>query len=281
VRVLSGVVDDSCLGIEYLSRQECGPIPRRHPPLRQCRWHGSNRIAPIKSNASIYVLIYEIFQTLQGEGKYAGYPCIFIRTSGCNLRCTWCDTPHTSWRPTGNKRSVDQILAETSQWQDVEHVVISGGEPMLQSDLAVLVHRLRERGHFVTIETAGTIFLEDLRPDFYSISPKLEHARPLEQERHRRLHDRNNRHAPLRQFVATAADLQIKFVVQSEDDLQQILQLIKEYRLPRDSVYLMPEGVDDETLHDRGLVVAEVCRREGFSFTGRMHIELWGHRRGT
>ncbi|MBT4098562.1 MAG: 7-carboxy-7-deazaguanine synthase QueE [Gemmatimonadetes bacterium] len=227
------------------------------------------------------MLIYEIFETLQGEGKYAGHPCIFIRTSGCNLRCVWCDTPHTSWRPTGHKRSADQILAETSQWQDVEHVVISGGEPMLQPDLAVLVHRLQERGHFVTIETAGTIFREDLHPDFYSISPKLEHARPVEHERHRRLHDRNNRHAPLQQFVATAADLQIKFVVQGEDDLQQILQLIEEYRLPRDGVYLMPEGIDDETLHERGLVVAEICRREGFSFTGRMHIELWGHRRGT
>ncbi len=241
----------------------------------------------LQTNVVICVLIYEIYETLQGEGKYAGHPCIFIRTSGCNLRCIWCDTPHTSWRPTGTKRSVDDILDETSKWQDVEHVVISGGEPMLQTDLLPLVQRLKERNHFITIETAGTIF-HDIRPDFYSISPKLEHARPGQgpeavegEDRQLRIHDRNNRHDPLHDFVAAAADMQIKFVVQGEQDLQQILQLIKTYRLPREEIYLMPEGTDDETLHARGLVVAEICRREGFSFTGRMHIELWGHRRGT
>ena len=226
------------------------------------------------------MLIYEIFQTLQGEGKYAGHPCIFVRTSGCNLRCTWCDTPHTSWRPQGTQRSVGEIMARTQQWQDVEHAVISGGEPMLQPDLDELVDALRDRGHFVTIESAGTLFSESVRPDFFSLSPKLAHARP-DEESAQRLHDRNNDYAPLHQFVAASSDLQVKFVVQGEQDLLQIEQLIEQYQLPREEIYLMPEGIDDETLHERGLIVAEICRREGFSFTGRMPIELWGHRHGT
>lgn len=225
------------------------------------------------------MLIYEIFQTLQGEGKYAGHPCIFVRTSGCNLRCTWCDTKHTSWHPEGTKQTVEQILSTTQQWEKIEHVVISGGEPMLQPDLGELVDNFRRRGHFVTIETAGTIYRDDVRPDFFSISPKLAHSQP-DDVRQRRLHDRNNRHTPLHQFVSRGPHLQIKFVVQSEADLVEILRLIETYHLPREEVYLMPEGTDDETLHDRGVIVAEICRREGLSFTGRMHIELWGHRSG-
>ena len=226
------------------------------------------------------MLIYEVFQTLQGEGKYAGHPCIFVRTSGCNLRCTWCDTRHTSWEPEGANQEVGQIIAATEPSRDVEHAVISGGEPLLQPDLGDLIEALKERGHFVTVETAGTIYRDDVRPDFFSISPKLSHSRPVD-EVPRRLHDRNNRHDPLHRYRCEAADLQIKFVVQGEEDVDEILQIIEQYELERESVYLMPEGTDHETLHSRGLVVAEICRRHGFNFTGRMHIELWGHERGT
>ncbi len=102
--------------------------------------------------------IAEIFYSLQGEGSLVGVPSIFIRTSGCNLRCTWCDTPYTSWRPEGEDRSIDQILSTLQDWPAARHVVVTGGEPMIQPEIAALMERLRAIGMHTTIETAGTVF---------------------------------------------------------------------------------------------------------------------------
>ena len=107
------------------------------------------------------MFISEIFQSLQGEGKYAGHPSVFVRTSGCNLRCSWCDTPHTSWQPEGERVHVTEILQRTAGWSHFEHAVLTGGEPMLQPDLPDLVSALRAREHVITIETAATIFLPE------------------------------------------------------------------------------------------------------------------------
>jgi len=115
--------------------------------------------------------IAEIYASLQGEGILAGTPSVFVRTSGCNLRCHWCDTPFTSWEPVGEQRPVDDVF-ETVMALDRDHVVITGGEPLLFPDVADLTGALRERGLHVTIETAGTIWL-DTGADLVSISPKL------------------------------------------------------------------------------------------------------------
>lgn len=226
--------------------------------------------------------VSEVFQSLQGEGRWAGHPSLFVRTSGCNLRCRWCDTPHTSWHADGEHLSVDDLLARLAAWSTVEHAVLTGGEPLLQADLPELVDGLRQRGHRITVETAGTLFVDGLRPDLFSLSPKLAHSRPdADQPAARRLHDRNNDASVVPRFLDSGCDVQIKFVVESADDLPEILALVEGWQIDRDHVYLMPQAADEASLHERGRVVAELCRQEGFNFTGRMQIELWGNERGT
>lgn len=226
--------------------------------------------------------ISEIFQSLQGEGRYAGHPSVFVRTSGCNLRCRWCDTPHTSWAPEGQHLDVAQILQQTQAWSDVEHAVITGGEPLLQPDVIELVDALRQRGHVVTIETAATIHLAGLRPDLFSLSPKLSNSRPgADEPAARSLHDRNQRLDLVPLFLDNGCDVQVKFVVETAQDLPEILALVDRWQVPRDQVWLMPQGVDGNALIERGRIIAELCRQHGFNFTGRMQIELWGNERGT
>ena len=228
------------------------------------------------------MLISEIFHTLQGEGRYTGVPCIFVRTSGCNLRCSWCDTPYTSWNPEGRQMSVAAIMEETAALSAVPYAVITGGEPLLQKDLAPLVEALRERGHHTTIETAGTVFQPAVQPDFFSISPKLANSIPASVHApERALHLRNNRFEPLARYLESGIDLQFKFVLQNEKDAAEVTGLVDEWSIPRRRVFLMPEGVDGEQLRERGRWVAEVCKREGFSYSGRLHIDLWGNTRGT
>ena len=228
------------------------------------------------------MFISEIFHSLQGEGKYAGHPSVFVRTSGCNLRCSWCDTPHTSWRPEGHHLDVSTILQQTDLWSQVEHAVITGGEPLLQPDVAELVAALRTRGHVTTIETAATLFLPDLRPDLYSLSPKLANSLPShDHAAARALHERNRNLDVVPRFLDSGVDVQVKFVVEGVADLPEILALVQHWDLPRDQVYLMPQCISGDTLIERGRLVAELCGQEGFNFTGRMQIELWGNERGT
>ncbi len=228
------------------------------------------------------MFVSEIFQSLQGEGRYAGHPSIFVRTSGCNLRCIWCDTPHTSWHAEGEHLTVAEILQQTKAWVQVEHAVLTGGEPLLQRDLPELVTEMRGGGHLITVETAATHFLEGLRPDLFSLSPKLSNSRPgSDHPKARALHDGNLNLDIVPRFLATDCDVQVKFVVETAADLAEILTLVERWRLPRDQVYLMPQCDNGDLLVERGRVVAELCRQEGFNFTGRMQIELWGNERGT
>lgn len=229
------------------------------------------------------MLVSEIFQARQGEGAYSGTTSLFIRTSGCNLRCAWCDTRYTSWKPEGIVRSISSILDETDRWAEVQHVVITGGEPLIQRDLARLVDGLRERGdRFITIETAGTLYDEAVAPDFFSISPKLRHSEPSDEfPRHRNLHRRNNRFDRLSFFVNGSIDFQIKFVVQDEGDTREILDLIHQFDIPRSKVYLMPQAMGSEQPHACQPAVSQICEREGLNFSGRLHIEQWGNRRAT
>ena len=102
------------------------------------------------------MLISEIFYSLQGEGELTGLPSVFVRTSGCNLRCTWCDTPYASWNPEGAQQSIEDIVAEV-QRHPTRHVVLTGGEPMIAPQIRELAAELKLLGYHVTIETAATI----------------------------------------------------------------------------------------------------------------------------
>ena len=176
---------------------------------------------------------------------------------------------------------MESILEDTLSWRHVEHVVITGGEPMIQRDLAKLVNALRERGHFVTIETAGTIHDARVKPDFFSISPKLGNSYPWEHDSELALHQSNNRNDLLPLFLESGADCQFKFVVEGERDLPEILDLIHRQRIPRHKVCLMPQAVAPAELVERGRRVAAICKRESLNFSGRLQIELWGNERGT
>jgi 7-carboxy-7-deazaguanine synthase len=220
--------------------------------------------------------IAELFYSVQGEGSLVGVPSFFIRTSGCNLRCAWCDTPYTSWQPEGVELSLDQILAETKA-HPARHVVVTGGEPMIAPEILPLTGRLRELGLHITIETAGTVF-KPVACDLMSISPKLANSTPEGEwaARHDRL--RINRDA-LEQLIARY-EYQLKFVIQKPGDLEEVRALVGSLGADAGRVILMPEGIDGAVLRERSVWLAEICKSEGFRFSPRLHVELYGNRRG-
>ena len=220
--------------------------------------------------------IAEIFYSLQGEGSLIGMPSLFIRVSGCNLRCSWCDTPYTSWNPEGLELTLDQILEESGVYP-ASHAVITGGEPMIMPEIVLLSQRLRERRMHITIETAGTA-VQPVACDLMSISPKLSNSTPEAPW--------NGQHERLRWQPAVLAQLmasyeyQLKFVIEKPEDVDEARALIAQLNAPRERVILMPEGADRQILRERGLWLAEIAKKEGFRFSPRLHVELWGNRRG-
>ena len=227
--------------------------------------------------------IAEIFHSIQGEGLLTGVPSVFIRTSGCNLRCDWCDTPYASWKPEGEEMSVLEILKEISEW-DCSHIVLTGGEPMIAPDLTELSDALKKQNKHVTIETAGTIPPNGIPCDLASISPKLSNSTPpaSRDPAWAKRHEATRLQPEVISEWIRNYPFQLKFVVSTENDLVEIKSLIlKLPKIPVDRVLLMPEGIDSKTLASRSPWLVEICKREGFRFCPRLHIELFGHKRGT
>jgi 7-carboxy-7-deazaguanine synthase len=221
--------------------------------------------------------IAELFYSIQGEGALIGVPSIFIRTSGCNLRCSWCDTPYTSWQPEGTDLTLDQILDEVAA-HPARHVVVTGGEPMIAPDIIALTERLRARNLHITIETAGTVF-EPVACDLMSISPKLANSTP-DDARFSRQHERLRIQTPVLAELMARYPYQLKFVIAQPGDLDEARALVETLQADRERVILMPEGVDPGRLRERALWLAEICKEEGFRFSPRLHVDLWGDRRG-
>jgi len=221
--------------------------------------------------------IAEIFYSIQGEGSLVGVPSVFIRTSGCNLRCSWCDTPYTSWGPEGENFTVGQIVDRIAEFPAAKHVVLTGGEPMIAPGIAELSERLRERGMHITVETAGTVFTP-VACDLMSISPKLSNSTPegIFQTHHEKL-----RMQPevLRRLM-TSYDYQLKFVIAEPEDVEEVRAVAETLGAPPEKVILMPEGTSEEVLNARGMWVAEICKQHGYRFSQRLHVHLYGHRRG-
>jgi len=220
--------------------------------------------------------IAELFYSLQGEGSLLGVPSVFIRSSGCNLRCSWCDTPYTSWQPEGTELALDRIVDEVKA-HPARHVVITGGEPMIQAEIVPLTERLRGLGMHITIETAGTVF-QPVACDLMSISPKLSNSTP--RGSFAAQHDRLRIQPAVLAELMARYEYQLKFVVENPADLEEILALIEALGAPRERVILMPEGTEHARLAERSQWLAEICKEEGLRFSPRLHIDLWGARRG-
>ncbi len=224
--------------------------------------------------------IAEIFYSIQGEGMLAGTPSAFVRASGCNLRCVWCDTPYTSWEPEGEEAALEEILARVARLR-THYTVVTGGEPMIAPQIVPLTEALRQMGQHVTIETAGTVFAP-VDCHLMSISPKLSNSTPIDRDggRWAAPHDRLRLQPGVLRRLMAAYDYQLKFVVQQEDDLSEVKRLVDELHANRQRVVLMPEGVEAEVLRERAVWLIEICKQEGYRFSPRLHIDLYGNRRG-
>lgn len=229
--------------------------------------------------------ISECFVSIQGEGSLTGVPSFFIRVSGCNLRCVWCDTPYASWSPDGSPRTVASI-ADEARAAGVAHVVVTGGEPMIFAAIEPLCAQLRAHGLHITIETAGTVERQ-VACDLMSISPKLANSTPTDDPRDpdgvwaKRHEQRRLDVRALQGLIDRYTTRQLKFVVSDRGDLDEIEALLGTLTAWQPcEVMLMPEGV---AAPDPAWAqwVASACVGRGWRYCHRLHIELFGNTRGT
>lgn len=213
------------------------------------------------------ILFNEIFYSIQGEGPNMGKPAIFLRFGACNLRCTWCDSKFT-WDPKvqDNYQTTVQKIVKKIKRYPCKHLVITGGEPMLQQKaIADLLRTLP--GYTTEIETNGSIpcqisrFLEQI-----NCSPKLKNS--------------GNKPYPLK-IKPTNKKAIFKFVVSKPENIKEIKTYIKKHRIPSSKVWLMPEGVTKQAIEKKSKWLIEICKREGYHFTARFHILLYGNQRKT
>lgn len=235
----------------------------------------------------------EVFASLQGEGASMGRPSTFVRLSRCNLACQWCDTAYT-WRFTGDnrfhrddlafERKANQVMAEEAEVAQMvadlppDRLVITGGEPLLQgAQLARMLAALDEArpGMHVEIETNGSVAPHaalDARVQQYNVSPKLSHSgNPAELAL-----------VPER-LEAWSADPRafFKFVIAEPADVDEVRALKARYNIPAERIFLMPEGRSSDVIRQRSPWLSDICTQEGYRFTDRLHIHIWGDTRGT
>lgn len=242
-----------------------------------------------------------------------GVESVFVRVSGCNLRCGYCDTPYASWKPEGEDYSVREILDCISEIRsaprpafleglmpssrvcsgngesgaaaptaDVRHVVLTGGEPMQFPDVVPLCAELRAGGWHVTIETAGTVY-RPVACDLMSVSPKLSNSSPTLPQHAAwvRIHGAH-RHAPhVIQRLAGEYSCQWKFVIDTPKDCDEVMEYLTQYpAIDRTTVMLMPQGTDATALAEKGGWLVPFCEANGFAYCPRRQIEWFGSKRG-
>lgn len=208
--------------------------------------------------------VSEIFYSIQGEGPNLGSPAVFLRTSGCNLRCTWCDTPYALEFRQGKKMETQKVVEQITSFT-CKHLVMTGGEPMIQQKgLKEVLQQLK--GYFIEVETNGGFESEiDEYIDQYNCSPKLKGS--------------GNKDYELK--LLPNEKTWYKFVIDSESDLEETLGYIEHHRLPNKRIQLMPQGITREESQKKSLWLSEQCKRHGLIFTPRLHILLWGNARAT
>ena len=229
--------------------------------------------------------ISEIFYSIQGEGELTGVPSVFVRTSGCNLRCSWCDTPYASWSPEGPEMAIEDIVAEVDK-HPTRYVVLTGGEPMVAKGIRDLASRLRAMGKHITIETAATVAPEGIACDLASLSPKLSNSTPeagtIESAWVERHEERRLRPDIIRDWVVSYHH-QLKFVITNDSQIAEIEHLLGQVgtKVIPERVQLMPEGRTVDELRHKASSLLDLCKQKGYRYCNRLHIELFGNTRGT
>src|SRR5688572_21705699 len=229
--------------------------------------------------------ISEIFYSIQGEGELTGVPSVFVRTSGCNLRCSWCDTPYASWNPEGKQQNTVQILAAVESFPVARHVVLTGGEPMIAKELHSLAEAIKGTGRHITIETAATIAPESVACDLASLSPKLLNSAPdpVQHAAWRKKHEATRWQPEVVRAWIDQYPYQFKFVIARPEDIEELEHMLAALKreIPRHKVLLMPEATSLEKMRTRAAWLGELCKSRGYRYAHRLHIELYGNRRGT
>lgn len=236
--------------------------------------------------------INELFCSLQGEGRLSGVPSVFVRTSGCNLRCWFCDSYNTSWEPKGAWLDIDEIIDEIRSYSKADHVVLTGGEPLMHDESVELLNELADYGYHTTVETNGTIY-RDAAIDLASISPKLASSTPTADRDPKGDGEWAHKHEDLRidmdslSSLMDTYDSQLKFVVTGGRDMDEITGLIQQIRtatdtaIPDSEILLMPEGMTRKELDDTRQEVAELAMENGYRYTPRLHVDIWNDAPGT
>ncbi len=223
--------------------------------------------------------VSEIFYSLQGEGFLAGVPSVFVRLAGCPLRCRWCDTKYGWDETAGSHYSIEKIVRAVEQYQS-KFVVLTGGEPMINSDLPQLVEKLKKSGKHITIETSGIAFIPELPCDLMSISPKLSNSMP-DDAKLAAIHEDSRLDIAVLAELLAHYEYQLKFVVDSQADLPEIQQTIEEIgNIDLEKVMLMPQAGTRDELLEKSEMVAELCKQTSFAFCQRLQILLWDNERG-
>lgn len=261
----------------------------------------------VKTSPMDKLPIIETFTSIQGEGQYVGEPSVFVRLSGCNLRCcfkdTICDTSYSSFHPEKGHLTVDDVLKELTDHPNVHSIVITGGEPMLYKegieDLIDYVCTVMCENFFVTVETNGTIPpCNDTLVDFYSISPKLSTSVPIPDKTYKgpngaeyrftneacEQYNKERYNPKATAALMNSSDFQLKFVYSGPESIVSIMSFLKELdnlgaHFEPGDVMLMPEGITNELLTKNAQEAVRYCIDHGWSLTDRLHIRIWGDRR--
>ncbi|VAX41442.1 7-carboxy-7-deazaguanine synthase [hydrothermal vent metagenome] len=225
------------------------------------------------------MLISEIFHSIQGEGKLAGVPSVFVRTSGCNLRCWFCDTPYASWQPEGTARTWEDVFEEVLSHQ-CQHVIITGGEPFLQNEIVPLAAALAKERIHITVETAGTLYLP-ITANLMSISPKLSNSIPHDDSVWNTKHDKRRDQPDVIRKMVNEYACQFKFVIDTPDDLTDVIAYLERFpEIAKEDVMLMPQALTAEEIQEKTPWLQQAANNYGLSLSPRLHIEMWGNVRG-
>ncbi len=225
------------------------------------------------------MIVNEIFYTLQGEGKLAGAASVFIRLAGCPLRCRWCDTKYAWDASVGRDMTAGQVIAEIDKYP-TRFAVVTGGEPMVNADVGLLVRALHQAGYRVTVETAGIEFLADLPVDLMSISPKLSNSTPDSAEL-AAIHEPKRFRPDVLDRLIAAYDYQLKFVVDTPADFNEIAECLgKLENINPYKIYLMPQAVTPAEYIEKSRWLADYCLQTGFAYSPRLQVLLWPGQKG-